>query len=292
MSRKHTNLWSNDKTKAPSPHILFGNAGDEESMTEFVKAFGPVVAERFDSSFQNSESEKDFSVLWGEVERDFPNFKTRADRDAFFRELERRTDIEPDNSFELRTAFQRWDELKSEQEVFRRMLCIVQAIGESRQLGLEAPTNATELNRLKEQEYMSLGLLAKFLEGLPNGTKNWLGQLEREREAAKPHGNGFMSEWGWDLNRQANLEEIASRANSGFSSLCKGTTRLALVFAGSEPGSLAEDAVSLILNAFPPRFRWIGDYAIEHPPDALSFGIRPLLFMMIRRQITFGREVR
>jgi hypothetical protein len=173
---------------------------------------------------------------------------------------------------------------------------IVQNLGELRTERTLLRTAIALMTRLVVADRADAGTeaiddLVALLKTLPDGTRGWVAQVEREQ--AELHGGEYgQIQWHWSPADQCYLEELAMSASDAASR--RGSPRYAFSAAQllPDPLSLSRNALVLLLNAFPLSLRWYGDAPIEVPSYEMLHGIRPLLFAMLRRDLIRKRQVR
>jgi hypothetical protein len=238
------------------PHARFAKAADRDGLLRFVKEFGPVVA--------NDLNEPNTTIV---VADDANTPQT--------------TTIEVPVITTWVGAVQRWDELRREQKLFRSLLLLIQAVKSG---------DAEELR----------GTLSLFDDVL-DGTSAWIEQhsresLQRERNERAP------IDWNWSRNQQ---DILANYFSSVASALAKGNPKLdglSTLLAHGNPLNNLNGAICEILNAFPPSVQYLPKKqskngnnlprAVEMPRSDLVFGIRPLLYFMLRTDYLRGWELR
>jgi hypothetical protein len=139
----------------------------------------------------------------------------------------------------------------------------------------------------RKQEYKAIqGHLCVLAEQ----TREWPNQLATEKKARRQHELDPNTGWSWTSIEQELLETAILR----FSWLAAvPDVRLDVAEACVvRPHSALRLVVTTILNAFPPLLTWNSSGMAQHSGADLIFGIRPLIYHMVREDLLSGNEIR
>jgi hypothetical protein len=245
-----------------SPHIQFSTCRDEQELIHFVGQFGPVIARR--ANWKNAHPE-DPAARWTSAT---PNF--------------------------IYEAVQLLDELREEQALF-------QAAVELSRLLRTDPSQKRRSGRSKRitkggrppesggaDDMVTLTSIVDAIGRIVIGTSKWEAQYRR-RIKTLPGWEEEIREWTWSSQRQLRLEGHLYGGQFWLHKVKKDGKAPTLL---RDPIQLGKEVITILLNAFPPSLSWFGDQIIEATPDDLLFGVRPVLFAMLRRDILHKREIR
>jgi len=178
--------------------------------------------------------------------------------------LERKEVTDPDDENRIRTltvALQDWTELRNEQQMFRAALTLV-----------------AELERGKETDLKTVKDSISTIVELANC---WPVQWQREQQL-RASGIGYEIEPLWVFGEK-NLRSLAwARERTVTNALPWG--RLSTVASKADIVEAAHSTICELINAFSPCVYPWGQTAIEGPHWDLSFGIRPILYHILRRE--------
>jgi hypothetical protein len=237
------------------PHLCFANASERDELLRFVRKFGPVVADDPDEPCTTV-------VEAGDTKRS-------------------KTTIEAPVVTTWVGAIQRWDELQREQSLFQSLLLLIQAVKSG---------DADELR----------GSLALF-EDVLSGTFAWIEQHSRESLQRERNGRSPI-DWNWSRTQQEILANLLNCAASVLKEDPK-VDGLSMLLACGDPFYNVHRALCEVLNAFPPVIQYLltkqkdrkGEYIplpVEIPRSDLTFGIRPVLYFMLRTDYLRGWDLR
>ena len=139
----------------------------------------------------------------------------------------------------------------------------------------------------RRQEYEAI---AGQLADLANQTGTWQRQLAKEKAARKRHKVAPDPGWSWSDIAQERLE--AAKLRFSFLSTCPDDQLRWAEALVIMPRSTLRFVVTTILNAFPPLLEWDSIGMIQHSGTDLIFGIRPLIYSMIREDLLAQVEIR
>ena len=172
-----------------------------------------------------------------------------------------------ERSRSLRIAQQDWTELRNEQQMFRAALTLV-----------------AELERGKET---NLQTVRDCIVTIFEKANQWPGQWHREQQL-RMSGLGFDQQATW-LFEEDSLRRLAQEGSMGVTP--RPTLGERIAKKPIKPTLHRGDVIHAghlviceLANAFPPRVYPWGETAIEGPHCDLSFGIRPVLYYMLRRE--------
>lgn len=177
----------------------------------------------------------------------------------------------PSDDFERNRAFrvaqQDWTELHSEQQMFRAALSL-----------------AAELGRGKEADPQAI---RDCISTILKKAEHWPAQWQREQQL-RESGLGYEQQPLW-LFRADSLRRLSQLESTAVTPRLTLGSRLANK--PVRPTLHRRDAIDAghsviceLANAFPPRVYPWGRTAIEAPHWDLSFGVRPVLYFILRRE--------
>jgi len=130
--------------------------------------------------------------------------------------------------------------------------------------------------------------IAEQLSILANQTKTWQSQLDAEITSRRLHGLAPDPGWSWSAIAQDRLDTAASNF---FQLTGYADDELPCAEFMNQPQEELRLVVTTVLNAFPPLLAW-GSEIVQHPGADLIFGIRPLIYHMIREDLLTQTEIR
>lgn len=150
-------------------------------------------------------------------------------------------------------------------------------------------SSISELTQLYETILGNLSVLA-------DRTKNWRSQLASEIAVRKRLYLPLETGWSWSSVAQERVEHAQASFRLLRDLIDRGlivdTSYTAAEIFMTSPQSELRSVVSTILNAFPPLLEWNDSELYQHPGADLIFGIRPLIYHMIREDLLAGNEIR
>jgi hypothetical protein len=178
-------------------------------------------------------------------------------------------------------AKQRWDELKREQKLFRSLLQLIQAV--------------------KTGDTQALAKSTPLFNDIVDGTYAWIEQHDRESLERESNELPPIS-WNWSGREQDILENYFHSALGALNTDPK-CDRLTTLLVFGDPIELINGAICQVINAFPTSVQYLTPKkgvgktkelprAVEMPRSDLTFGIRPVLYFMIRTDYLQGWELR
>lgn len=256
-----TDAMGSYETDVDGPHIRFANCKNDDDLREFTAEFGPVVA-------QEAQAQRPPIVI-GEL-------------------------VEAYGATASLTV------LRHEREAFRALLEIAGMIQENFASASEAETVERSgtpkrktpeqvLKEIEEQERESLKnweRLARLVSTVVTYTNRWNDQFLSEVESRRRSESG-VPVWLWSQVEQAALRSKLHEIENSIRQ-----ARARRINLAPSPFTRARQMISIVLSAFPDRFTLYEDRADYVPPSDLSFGIRPLLFAMMRRDLARGHHFR
>jgi hypothetical protein len=267
-----------------SPYVLFANCQDDDSLANFVRRYGPVAACEHSVDYP---LQPDITESWPRFQRAFLDYR-RANPDQEISRTSRLADRRvkgdaPPTAIKL--AVQRLDELRNDREILAAMLDIVRIVSEELRDGQS--NGRRERHRSALTYEGRLELLVESTRTLVTGTARWVDQHSREQDWLGHEGYNAQPGWKWSHSHQELIASLASQVQVE-SSLAIERDDLFV-----DPFLPAQMLVSELLNAFPQMFAWLGPHALEvEPPFALEFGVRPILYAMLRNDLKRGRQLR
>lgn len=174
-------------------------------------------------------------------------------------------------------ATQSWNDLESEHKLFQSLLGLLRIV--------KADNG--------EQELRGSQLL--FDEVL-RGTHEWIKQCKRE-SSMRCLSNLAPCAWNWTEEQQDTLDRLLGHARSGLST-DSANPQLARFLVYGDPIANVNDAICDVLNAFPTYIQYLAarpnerPKVVEMPRSDLTFGIRPILYFMLRSDYLRGWEMR
>jgi hypothetical protein len=252
------------ETQVDGPHVVFANCKSEAQLLKFTADFGPVVV-------------REAVAMYSPI----------ADGDLV----------------EAYGATASLNLLRRERQTFRALLEIAGMIQEN-----YAPPNEAEavdqgnhsrpqkrktsekvLEEIKEREGEMLNTWTRLVKpstAVVEGTSHWNDQYLSEAKSRRKSESG-VPVWLWSDREQLGLESQVREIETSIRHAVSGQ-----FFLSPGPFHAARKMIGIIVNAFPDRFTWYEDRAAYVAPTDFSFGIRPLLFAMMRRDLAAGRHFR
>jgi hypothetical protein len=280
----------------PPPHLQFANCDTDAKLIAFVGEFGPVHGTSAMSTMLEcpaGTSDKildEASVAYearataiGASKRVEPMNRRQAIIErktaaGHFSEEVERVSVKYRRPFERRGIVQNLGELRTEQTLLKATIALM---GRLVNPVPRTPAGTKEIDDL-------VGLL----QALPEGTKHWAAQLEKEQAELRSEYDVAVPEWHWSPADQSYLEGLAISASGAVSRRSSPGHSSSASILLPDPHTLSRSALILLLNAFPFSLQWHGNAPIEVPPDQLLHGIRPLLFAMLRWDLLHERQIR
>jgi len=139
----------------------------------------------------------------------------------------------------------------------------------------------------RKQEYERV---EKELSVLEQQTNRWLDQLENEKWIRATLGARGQTGWSWSEGAQDRMMRI--RSWFGVLSMLATTGEDDEHLLKMKPSLELRSIVAMVLNAFPASLVWGSSEVIQHAGGDLIFGIRPLIFHMIREDLLSDAEIR
>lgn len=279
----------------PPPHLQFANCDTDAKLIAFVGEFGPVhgtsaMSTMLECPADTSDKILDEASVAHEARATAIGASRRADpmnrRQAlieretatghFLEEVER-VSVKYRRPFERREIVQNLGELRTERTLLKAAIALM---GRLVNPVPRAPAGTKEIDDL-------VGLL----QALPEGTKHWAAQLEKEQAELRAEYGQVVPEWRWSPADQNYLETLAMSASDAAARRSPGYSSSFASVTG-DPHTLSRSALISLLNAFPLSLQWHGNAPIEVPPNQLLHGIRPLLFAMLRWDLLHERQIR
>jgi hypothetical protein len=280
-----------------SPHLRFANCIDDEALIAFVRQFGPVVASSATWDILPVESDdiysKRYRGILKNVTTSCPGFSRREIMGIAARRMR---DFEP--PLKVRGATQLLSELRGEQSLFKaaveitRTLIAPQRLASRNSSARASNRSAQAVQNVREMETARLVELVSFVEEIRKvveGAVTWERQLQREMRALFSVQTRVLPEWNWSQSSHEELRSHLDRANYSLEEQMAGRNEHLFL---PDPFEEAKGVIAILLNAFPPTLTWVGDHLRDSPSSSLHFGIRPLLYAMLRRDVSRGREIR
>ena len=171
--------------------------------------------------------------------------------------------VETDYDFErtetLLVAQQDWAELTNERRTYRAALALI-----------------AELERRKQSNPSAM---RACLGEISEGVTHWPSQWMRERNLRRGEGISPTPTWRFDENNRRYIESY------GFAAIADPPREPSglISWPSSDPVELSHGVLAELVNAFPPAVYIWDKTPMEAPDWDLTFGIRPLLYYILRR---------
>jgi hypothetical protein len=174
--------------------------------------------------------------------------------------------VEPDSFDFERTetdliARQDWAELANEHRAYRAALRLI-----------------AELERKKQSD---ISVMRACILEISEGVTNWPNQWLRERRLRR---NGVFSPQPCWLFNEDNLRVFRSYGYAAASNTPTDRLEGLVGWPPSDAVELSHHVITDLVNAYPPVVHVWGQTPVEAPDWDLTFGIRPLLYYILRRQ--------
>jgi hypothetical protein len=284
------------KQEIDPPHLQFANCDTDAKLIAFVERFGPVhgfsamsgmwewpagdydkILDEASVAHEAQESAIGASKNPEPTSRRQALIEQKTATRRFFEEVERGS-VKYRRPHEWRGIVQNLGELRTERTLLKTAIALAGRLLANPVPGTPAGTEAIDD-------------LVVLLQTLPDGTRGWGAQFEREQSELRSEYDQVVPEWRWNRDDQRRLESMASSASDAASRRSPGYSSSFASVQG-DPHTLSRNALVLLLNAFPLSLQWHGDASIEVPPYHLFHGIRPLLFAMLRMDLLQKRHIR
>lgn len=159
-------------------------------------------------------------------------------------------------------------------------------------LALLEPARNYDTSLSQSEERRVCETIHGHLSVLADQTKNWECQLATEIAVRKRLELPPDTGWLWSSVAQRQLE----RARDSLYRLCEipddDYRFLTMITFMVNPQSILRNVVATILNAFPPLLEWDFSGMFQNSGADLIFGIRPLIYHMIREDLLAKNEIR
>ena len=237
-------------TGLTSPHIRFANAVTDGELLDFVREFGPVAAAEIDRVEPPDYEEVSLAEL--------PTRRT------------------------LVSATENLASLRTERGIFAAALGLLDEVRRGRTQARVAAVRG-------------------YLSEIANGIWDWPDQWRNENRWRVEHSAGPTA-WRFDPNIRDQIWRMTfaaewERPNAPMRdhSSDSETYQLEVIKHALQGGRVSHyeagrQVLCDLINSFPAEVGWFGDHAAETLPfDAIRFGIRPCLYLILKREFLWGR---
>ena len=288
--RGSENLLDRYELETLPPHLEFANCQSDEGLIAFVGKYGPVVASEASERHLDQDPDRFDKTMNSVLSSGVPWPSDRFAYVALLEEVDRRMAASPVPSTQ-RHAVQKLDELRREHDLFRTAVGLTEKLM-SYPVPPDDDASAQEQGEqvANEEEISAMEEIVAFLEKLASITKAWEQQFAREQVALRSKYRILIPQWYWSQDEQKEMELRALQARDALKLLNQpGSVSMLGVL---PPKASGQAAMCTLLNAFPLKLTWYGQFLMEAPPFDLLRGIRPILFAMLRRDVQTKRGVK
>lgn len=278
-------LTSFESSKEVPPHLRFASCKDED-LRPFVERFGPVTGTSPRTELPEPEEGR-IDVLFEQAAR---NLGSSATPINLWNEVERLTKVRKAAS-EVRGLIQNVAELRAERDIFRAAVDLVNALKPDSSSEFGERISRLRSRELQQERQERSNTMVRLLATIVEGTSEWMHQFKREEKELRADFAQVIPEWLWSEDVHALIRKYSDQARSAVTHVSNGGEKSSWAAAGGAEVP-AKKVVSLLLNAFPLTLSWESVGVIETPPYDLLHGIRPLLYALLRRDVSLERQIR